>query len=104
MCCSRIRYFICNWICFTFTLKSKENILFTVKNIDTKTKNSKQFYINHKTYIDLSHMDIEYIKLTQEEYQEIEQYVYELDLNGYMQDLENDEEKYVPDFDSNNKM
>jgi len=43
-------------------------------------------------------------KLTEEEYKEIEEWVYELNLNGYMQDLENDEEKYVPDFDSNNKI
>lgn len=37
-------------------------------------------------------------KLTQEEYDEIEQYVFDLDINGYIQDLEDDEEKYVPDF------
>ena len=38
-------------------------------------------------------------KLTQEEYDEIESYLYELDLeNGYIQDLEDEEEKYVPDF------
>ena len=40
-------------------------------------------------------------KLTQEEYNEIEEFVYELNLNGYMQDLEDDEEKYVPNFDMN---
>ncbi len=38
-------------------------------------------------------------KLTQEEYDEIENYLYELDLeNGYIQDLEDEEEKYVPKF------
>lgn len=38
-------------------------------------------------------------KLTKEEYNEIEQYLYELDLeNGYIQDLEDEEEKYVPNF------
>lgn len=38
-------------------------------------------------------------KLTQKEYDEIESYLYELDLeNGYIQDLEDEEEKYVPDF------
>lgn len=38
-------------------------------------------------------------KLTQEEYEEIEQYIYDLDLeNGYIQDLEDEEEKYVPKF------
>lgn len=37
-------------------------------------------------------------KLTKEEYQEIEDYIYELDIkNGYMQDfLDENEEKYVP--------
>lgn len=38
-------------------------------------------------------------KLTREEYEEIENFVYELDItNGYMQDLGDHEEKYVPDF------
>lgn len=38
-------------------------------------------------------------KLTNEEYLEIENYVYELNFeNGYMQDLEENEEKYVPKF------
>lgn len=43
----------------------------------------------------------EYInrKLTKEEYEEIEQYVYQLDFkNGYMQDLGEHEEEYVPNF------
>lgn len=36
-------------------------------------------------------------KLTKEEYEEVENYVYELDLkNGYMQDLGDHEEEYVP--------
>lgn len=39
-------------------------------------------------------------KLTQEEYDEIEEFVYQLDIqNGYMQDLGEHEEEYVPDFD-----
>ena len=38
-------------------------------------------------------------KLTEDEYKEIEQFVFSLDLNGYIQDLEEDEEKYVPQFD-----
>lgn len=38
-------------------------------------------------------------KLTQEEYDEIEQYVFDLNLNGYMQDLEENEEQYVPQFE-----
>lgn len=38
-------------------------------------------------------------KLTKEEYKEIENYLYELNLeNGYIQDLEDEEEKYVPKF------
>lgn len=36
-------------------------------------------------------------KITKEEYEEVENYVYELDLkNGYMQDLGEHEEEYVP--------
>ena len=38
-------------------------------------------------------------KLTQDEYEAIEEYVYELNIqNGYMQDLGEHEEEYVPDF------
>lgn len=38
-------------------------------------------------------------KLTQKEYKEIEKYLYTLDLhNGYMQELGEHEEEYVPDF------
>lgn len=38
-------------------------------------------------------------KLTHKEYRIIEDYVYMLDLkNGYLQELEDDEEKYVPQF------
>lgn len=38
-------------------------------------------------------------KLTKEEYEEIENYLYELNFeNGYIQDLEDEEEKYVPKF------
>lgn len=38
-------------------------------------------------------------KLTRNEYEEIENYLYDLGIeNGYMQDLEEDEEKYVPKF------
>ena len=42
-------------------------------------------------------------KLSIEEYEEIEQYVFDLNFNGYMQDLEDNEEQYVPDFEGNNK-
>lgn len=41
-------------------------------------------------------------KLSLNEYNEIEQYVFDLNLNGYMQDLEENEEQYVPDFENNN--
>ena len=38
-------------------------------------------------------------KLTKEEYEEVESYLYELDLeNGYIQELGEHEEEYVPDF------
>lgn len=38
-------------------------------------------------------------KLTQEEYEEIEKYLYSLNLlNGYIQDIEDNEEKYIPNF------
>lgn len=37
-------------------------------------------------------------KLNEQEYNEIEDYVFELDLNGFMQDLEENEEQYVPNF------
>ena len=38
-------------------------------------------------------------KLTKEEYEEIENYLYSLDLdNGYIQELGEHEEEYVPDF------
>lgn len=38
-------------------------------------------------------------KISQEEYDEVEELVFELDLDGYMQDLEDNEEQYVPDFE-----
>ena len=38
-------------------------------------------------------------KITKNEYEEIENYLYELDFkNGYIQDLGDNEELYVPDF------
>ena len=37
-------------------------------------------------------------KLTEDEYDEIEKYVFNLNLDGYMQDLEDNEEQYVPQF------
>lgn len=42
-------------------------------------------------------------KLSKEEFNEIEDYIYNLNLrNGYIQFLEENEEQYVPEFDSNN--
>lgn len=39
-------------------------------------------------------------KLTKREYKKVEEYLYQLDLkNGYMQELGEDEERYVPDFE-----
>ena len=38
-------------------------------------------------------------KLTEEEYKEIEEFVFKLNLDGYMQDLEENEEQYVPNFE-----
>ena len=42
-------------------------------------------------------------KLSLKEYREIENYIFELNLqNGYMQDLGKHEEEYVPNFDLSN--
>lgn len=41
-------------------------------------------------------------KLNQEEYDEIESFIFDLDIDGYMQDLEENEEQYVPDFEGKN--
>ena len=42
-------------------------------------------------------------KITKEEYQEVENYLYSLNLeNGYIQELGEHEEEYVPDFDLSN--
>ena len=39
-------------------------------------------------------------KITKEEYEEVEQYMYQLPLeNGYIQELGEHEEEYVPNFD-----
>lgn len=38
-------------------------------------------------------------KLTEKEYKEIEEYVFDLGLDGYIQDLEDNEEQYVPQFE-----
>lgn len=54
-----------------------------------------QYFPTHKAnqYEDIDR------KLTQKEYNEIKDYFYELDFkNGYLQELEDEEEKYVPEF------
>ena len=38
-------------------------------------------------------------KLTTDEYEEIKKFISNLDIKGYMQDLEENEERYVPDFE-----
>ena len=54
-----------------------------------------QYFPTHKAseYNDINR------KLTKKEYNEIKEYFYELDFkNGFIQDLEDEEEKYVPEF------
>ena len=64
---------------------------------------SKEIYISimaqyFPTYRALETEDINR-KLTKKEYEKIEDYIYEINLqNGYLQELEDNEEKYVPDF------
>ena len=40
------------------------------------------------------------IQRTEEEYETLENHVFDLNLDGFMQDLEDDETKYVPDFEN----
>lgn len=50
------------------------------------------------TYKSIEESDINR-KITKQEYRKIENYLYELNIkNGYIQDLEDEEEKYVPNF------
>lgn len=76
---------------------SKKVLKWIKENLDSNVYISvmAQYFPTYKAKED------EYInrKLTKKEYEEIEQYVYELDFkNGYMQDLGEHEEEYVPDF------
>ena len=79
-------------------IENSKNILKWIKeNID------KDVYINIMAQYFPSYKakQIEEInrKLSKEEFKEIENYVYELDIkNGYMQELGEHEEEYVPDF------
>ena len=76
---------------------SKEILKWIKENFDDKILVSvmAQYFPTNKA---LEENDINR-KLTQKEYQEIEDYVFELNLDGYMQDLEENEEQYVPDFE-----
>lgn len=80
-------------------LENSKNILKWIKeNIDEKVYINimAQYFPTYKAKEDET-LDR---KLTKEEYDEIENYVYELDIeNGYMQELGEHEEEYVPKWD-----
>lgn len=79
-------------------MENSKNVLKWIKeNIDSNVYLSlmAQYF---PTYKALETKDINR-KLNNEEYEEIEAYVFELNFNGYMQDLEDNEEQYVPDFE-----
>lgn len=80
---------------------SKKVLKWIKENVDNNVYVSimAQYFPSHKA---LETNDINR-KLTMTEYEEIEQYVFDLDFNGYMQDLEENEEQYVPDFEGTNK-
>ena len=82
-------------------IENSKNVLKWIKeNIDNEVYVSimAQYFPSHKA------METDDInrKLNINEYNEIEQYVFDLNLNGYMQDLEENEEQYVTDFENNN--
>lgn len=77
---------------------SKDVLKWINDNIDNKVFVSvmAQYFPTHraKDFPELNR------KLTKEEYEEIEDYLYSLDLdNGYIQELGEHEEEYVPDFE-----
>lgn len=81
-------------------LENSKNILKWIKeNIDEKIYISimTQYFPTYKAneYEEINR------KITKKEYDEIEKYIYDLDIqNGYMQDYtEEDEEQYVPKWD-----
>ena len=80
-------------------IKNSKNVLKWIKeNIDENVYIDimAQYFPTHLAKKD----NILNRKLTNEEYEEIEQYVLELDIkNGYMQELGEHEEEYVPKFD-----
>lgn len=62
---------------------------------DTYVSVMAQYFPTYKAKED----DLINRKLTKKEYKEIEEFLYTLDLrNGYMQELGEHEEEYVPDF------
>ena len=79
-------------------IQNSKNILKWIKNNlgpDTYISLMAQYFPTYKADTD------EFLnkKLSTKEYKEIENYLYSLNLtNGYIQDLENCEEKYVPNF------
>lgn len=83
-------------------IENSKNVLKWIKeNMDNEVYVSimAQYFPSHKA------METDDInrKLNIKEYNEIEQYVFDLNLNGYMQDLEDNEEQYVPDFEGKTK-
>ena len=77
---------------------SKKVLSWIKNNIDNEVYVSvmAQYFPTHIAKEDSSY-DLNR-KLSTDEYNEIEEYVFELDLKGFIQDLEDDEEKYVPKF------
>lgn len=80
---------------------SKKVLKWIKENIDNEVYLSlmAQYFPSYKA---LEIKDINR-KLNLEEYEEIEDYVFELNFNGYIQDLEENEEQYIPDFEGTNK-
>ena len=79
-------------------IENSKNVLKWIKenfNEDVPVSIMAQYFPTNKA---MEYSDINR-KLTEEEYNEIEEYVFELNLDGYMQDLEENEEQYVPNFD-----
>ena len=80
-------------------IENSKNILKWIKeNIDEKVYINimAQYFPTYKAKED----EILNRKLTKEEYEKIENYVYELGIeNGYMQELGEHEEEYVPKWD-----
>lgn len=79
-------------------IENSKNVLKWIKenfNDDILVSIMAQYFPSNKA---MEYSDINR-KLTEEEYKEIEEYVFDLNLDGYMQDLEENEEQYVPKFE-----